>query len=72
MDASCSPERVGQECLLDLGGQGVAAAVDAVQFGGQLRDHPAGGGFGWDGEVLGGQGRGDGGGDFGRDPASVL
>ena len=51
-------ERVGQECLLDLGGQGVAAAADAVELGGQLGDHPAGGGLGRDGDVLGGQGRG--------------
>jgi len=45
MDASSSPERAGQERLLDLGAQGVAAGAHAVQFGGQLGDDPAGGGL---------------------------
>jgi hypothetical protein len=39
-------ERVGQERLLDLGGEGVAAAADPVQFGGELGDHAAGGSLG--------------------------
>jgi hypothetical protein len=39
-------ERVGEERLLDLLLQGVAAGVDAVQFTGELGDHPAGRGLG--------------------------
>ena len=52
-------ERVGQERLLDLGGQGIAAGADPVQLAGQLGDDPAGRGLGRDGDVLGGQGGGD-------------
>jgi hypothetical protein len=45
MDASSSPEGVGQERLLALGGRGVAAGAHPVQFGGQFGDDPAGGGL---------------------------
>ena len=45
LDASSSPERVGQGRLLDLGGLGVAAGAHAVQFGGQLGDDTADGGL---------------------------
>ena len=48
-------ERVREERLLDLLGEGVAAGADAVEFGGELGDDPAGGGLGRHGDGLGGQ-----------------
>ena len=44
-------ERVGEEDLLDLAGEGVAAGVDAVEFAGELGDDPPE-------RRLGGQGHG--------------
>ena len=49
-------ERVGQEGLLDLGGEGVAAGEDPVELDRQLGDHPADGGLGRHGHGLGVEG----------------
>jgi hypothetical protein len=59
---------VSEERLLDLGGQGVAAAADPVQLPGKVGDDPAGGSLGRDGDVLRGDGGHDCGGDLACDP----